>query len=639
MDTAAAAKVHSPNQQQQQPLPLLATMATQPQTEQHTALRKEMAKNIAHLLQQRKPAPDPSKPVVVDRLQEMVTRLEDYLWKRSASVQEYSNLHTLKHRLQSLAAYMGKHQQQRGETGGGGSDEAETVSKDDEEQHHPPTTQKQQPEMLSTSSSSKRVCVRAPTEIGADEWSHVHSFLYNDAFESACDLANMSKVCRSWREVVTWSEWSKAFGFFPLGKQFPAVLVPIMECARKNGETELEKRRSNVSYSSNVPWGINRFAAKEHLGLSAKSWRALKDCEYDTSRKAGDKHLYKVGDILREASSSFASIAALEKRVHRIAVAKAAQEKKVRLMGERHVQVADFLRSIGGECFAEDGEIRGYITGYIYEGSGIFAEICKSVWEKRRAKDDENAREVARAYQKIELEQRRLADSRARMRANKRMGEERLVHVNAFLQRIGLEKKLNYTGVAFVREGAGTFEDLCMSTLSIKHLKENEIATKEDVAYLEKGGDRRIYVSNFLNKIGGEVIIYDDEVQAYIMDGGDTFEEFTKTVLERKRAKDRELLKEACVVYRRLMGGRAEAVFMDERAAHLDRGDKRRTHVAAFLKTIGRECMIHESGVKQYILNGEISLENFREQMVKMKSAKGEEIERKLLGMGPLDKF
>ena len=65
--------------------------------------------------------------------------------------------------------------------------------------------------------------------------SHINSFLFDDAFDSACDLANMSRVCRSWREVVTWRDWGKAFGFFPLGKQFPAVLVPIMQCARENG--------------------------------------------------------------------------------------------------------------------------------------------------------------------------------------------------------------------------------------------------------------------------------------------------------------------------------------------------------------------------------------------------------------------
>jgi len=619
MDAAAAGA--GPNQQ-----PLLATMATQPQTEQHTALRTEMAKNIAHLLQQRKPATDPSKPVVVDRLQEMATRLEDYLWKRSASVQEYSTLHTLKHRLQCLAVYMGKHQQQRGETGGGGSDEAGTGSKDDEEQHHPPT-------------SSKRVCVRAaPVEIGPDELSHVKSFLFNDAFESACDLAKMSKVCRSWREVGTWSEWSKAFGFFPLGKQFPAVLVPIMECARTNGETELEKRRSNVSYSRNVPWTISRFETKEHLGLSLKSWRALTCHKYDNSRKAGDKHLYTLGDVLREAASRFASIPALEKRVHRIAVAKATQEKKVRLMGERHVQVAGFLRSIGGEALAADNEIRAYLRAYIWEGVGTFSEICKNLWEKRRAKDDEDARE----YQEIEAEQLVLADSRAKRIEKTRMKEERLVHFNVFLQRIGADQvsfkhSCFYTLFA-IQQGNGSFEDLRMS-LADKHSEDKKIAAAEKASYLDKGGDRRKHVYSFLKGIGGSFLIHEKEVQAYIMEGAGTFGEFTQAVLEKKHAKDGEIFKEACVVYHRLTEGRSEVFYMDERAAHLDRGDKRRTQVAAFLRSIGGESLIREKEVKEYVLNGGNSFEDFREQMIKMKSVQDEEIEKKLLSIGPLDKF
>lgn len=70
-----------------------------------------MVKNIMVLLQQRKPAADPTKPLVETRLKEMAIRLEDYLWKRSSTLAEYSDLSTLKHRLQCLAVYMGKHQQ------------------------------------------------------------------------------------------------------------------------------------------------------------------------------------------------------------------------------------------------------------------------------------------------------------------------------------------------------------------------------------------------------------------------------------------------------------------------------------------------------------------------------------------------
>lgn len=47
-------------------------------------------------------------------------------------------------------------------------------------------------------------------------------------------LAWPSLPRRSWREVGTWSEWSKEFGFFPLGKQFPTVLVPINHSERKS---------------------------------------------------------------------------------------------------------------------------------------------------------------------------------------------------------------------------------------------------------------------------------------------------------------------------------------------------------------------------------------------------------------------
>lgn len=48
------------------------------------------------------------------------------MFKRSTSVDEYSNLHTLKHRLQCLAMDMGKHFAQRA-GGGGASDETGTT--------------------------------------------------------------------------------------------------------------------------------------------------------------------------------------------------------------------------------------------------------------------------------------------------------------------------------------------------------------------------------------------------------------------------------------------------------------------------------------------------------------------------------
>lgn len=105
-------------------------------------------------------------------------------------------------------------------------------------------------------------------------------------------------------------------------------------------------------------------------GLSAKSWKVLKMCSYDNSRKAGDKHRYALGDILREAASRFATIAALEKRVLRLALTTANREKKMRLMGERHVQVA----------------VDSHIRAYIWEGTGTSAEIYlgKEARKRRR---------------------------------------------------------------------------------------------------------------------------------------------------------------------------------------------------------------------------------------------------------------
>lgn len=500
-----------------------------------------------------------------------------------------------------------------------------------------------QEKMMPSSSSSKRVCVRAPTEIGADELSHITGFLFNDAFESACDLANMSRVCRSWREVSTWSQWSKAFGFFPLGKEFPTVLIRIMACARKNGMEELEKRRSKVTYRRDIPWAINRFAAKEHLGFGVKSWRALKYHHYDDSREAGDKHLYTVGDVLREAASRFVSVAALEKRVLQIALATAKKEKKERLMGGRHVQVAVFLRSVGGECFAVDSEIRPLILAYIWQGAGDFSEICQKVWEKRRAKDDEDAREIARVYQEIEADEQVVAGSRAKHVAKTRMNEERLIHYNAFLERVGTSHEFRYSCSETLLEmemGVGTFEDL-RTSLAAKHLEDKKIAAAEEAAYLDKGGDRRIYAHEFLRKIGGCSLIYEEEVQAYMMEGAVTFGDFTKAVLEKKHAKDEDIFKEACAVYQRLMEGRSDIVFAEERVALLDRMNTRRTQVAAFLKSIGGAYLIHEYEAREYILHDWRGrhFDFFQQQMVKAKRVKGEENERKLLGMGPLREF
>ena len=60
-----------------------------------------MVREIMALLQQRKPNQDANKGAAVEnRLKEMAVRLEDYLWKRSQTIEEYQNRNTLKHRLQ-----------------------------------------------------------------------------------------------------------------------------------------------------------------------------------------------------------------------------------------------------------------------------------------------------------------------------------------------------------------------------------------------------------------------------------------------------------------------------------------------------------------------------------------------------------
>jgi hypothetical protein len=73
-----------PSPQQQQQRPFL------PQTVQYTALRTEMVKNIMQFL---------NGLVLVHRLKENAIVLEDILWKQDSTVEEYSNLHTLEHRL------------------------------------------------------------------------------------------------------------------------------------------------------------------------------------------------------------------------------------------------------------------------------------------------------------------------------------------------------------------------------------------------------------------------------------------------------------------------------------------------------------------------------------------------------------
>jgi acyl carrier protein phosphodiesterase len=63
------------------------------------------------LLQQRKPNAQDKGGTMEPRLRDMAVRLEEYLWKRSSNnLEEYSDMKTLKKRLQDLANVMGKQQ-------------------------------------------------------------------------------------------------------------------------------------------------------------------------------------------------------------------------------------------------------------------------------------------------------------------------------------------------------------------------------------------------------------------------------------------------------------------------------------------------------------------------------------------------
>ena len=242
-----------------------------------------------------------------------------------------------------------------------------------------------------SSTSSKRLCL----EIGPDELSHITSFLFTDAFESACDIVNMSRTCRSWKDLVTWRDWSKTFSFFPLDKDIPRVLVPIMLCAKTNGMHEIERRIAQYGSSSTgrdpkfrafrTVWTINRAAAKKHLGLNQQSWNILRSTRRDYSRGRGDKHMYALGDILRETARRFGSISACEKHLLRSARAAATREKtalRIKERKERQQQVTEFLLSNGVYGY------RGAHTeAYIYKGIGKFEEVCTTTLREIRESD------------------------------------------------------------------------------------------------------------------------------------------------------------------------------------------------------------------------------------------------------------
>lgn len=222
--------------------------------------------------------------------------------------------------------------------------------------------------------SNKRVCLRprSQLELGQDEWSHVKSFLFHDAFESACDLANMSRVCRSWKEVVYWSDWSKAFGFFPLEKQFPGVLAPFMVCVREEGGT------------------VHQKSAMEHLKLNAEILKTVPHISIALGR-GRFKYLYKIEDLLRECTRKFGSLSKLEKSVARCHKAAATREKNRRSKEERRLEVSAILHAIRAEYFLYDDEMRAYVD----KGKGSLDAIRQTALERKRVRDLELAKVAA----------------------------------------------------------------------------------------------------------------------------------------------------------------------------------------------------------------------------------------------------
>lgn len=221
--------------------------------------------------------------------------------------------------------------------------------------------------------SNKRLCVRPSIELSQDEWSHVKSFLFHDAFESACDLANMSKVSRFWKEMVHWSDWSKAFGFFPLEKQFPRVLVPFMNCVREEGGT------------------VHQKSAMEHLKLNAESLKTVPHKSISLGR-GRFKYLYKIEDLLRETTRKFGSLLKMETHIARCQKAAATREKNRRLREDRRLEVSALLHSIRADFFLYDNEMRAYID----KGKGSLEAIRQTALERKRVRDVELAKVAAR---------------------------------------------------------------------------------------------------------------------------------------------------------------------------------------------------------------------------------------------------
>lgn len=222
--------------------------------------------------------------------------------------------------------------------------------------------------------ASKRLCPRPQRQpqISQDEWSHIKSFLFHDAFKSACDLASMSMVCRSWAEVVEWTSWSKAFGLFPLPKHFPSVLVPFMKCAKDGGGKLIQK------------------SAIKHLKLTASTLKTVPHESIPLGYRRF-KYLYKLEPLLLEATRKFGSIQNMELHIARSQEAAAKQEEKRLLKEERRLQVSAVLRAIGADYLLYDKEMRAYID----KGKGSLEAIRETSLVKKRIRDQKLAEAAA----------------------------------------------------------------------------------------------------------------------------------------------------------------------------------------------------------------------------------------------------
>jgi len=220
--------------------------------------------------------------------------------------------------------------------------------------------------------SSKRPCIRAPVQLSNDAWSHVIQYLFHDAFEAACDLANMSRVSRAWRDFVSWKDWASSFGFFPLQQEhFPDVLAPIMICARE-GEG-----------------AVARVSAMEHLKIPAQTLKTVPHATFSVGYLRRVKYIYKIEDLFRAASVKYTTIAKLEVNMARCRMAAATREKNRLLKLERRDQVSHIFHSV--DYFFDDDEVRAYIN----RGGGTLDAIRETALARKRERDERRAKDLA----------------------------------------------------------------------------------------------------------------------------------------------------------------------------------------------------------------------------------------------------